>query len=121
MTLKILHTADLHIGLKFMRGYDPGVREKLIQARFDTLARLVDLANQKTCDLFVIAGDLFDSTHVGKKDILRVERIINDFEGMVAVLPGNHDYVQSDSKGLWDIFAEESDENVLLLLNPEYV
>ena len=121
MTLKILHTADLHIGLKFTRAYDPNVREKLIKARLDTLLRLVGIGNQKDCDLFVIAGDLFDSTHVGKKDILRVERIINDFEGMVAVLPGNHDYVQSDSKGLWDIFAEESDENVLLLLNPEYV
>ena len=39
MTLKILHTADLHIGLKFTRGYDPDVREKLIQARLDTFKR----------------------------------------------------------------------------------
>lgn len=121
MTLKILHAADLHIGLKFTRGYGPDVREKLIEARFDTLKRLVNLANEEKCDLFVIAGDLFDSTRVSKKDTLQVANIINGFEGQVAVLPGNHDYVQTESRGLWDIFSEGIGENALLLFEPKYV
>lgn len=121
MTLKILHTADLHIGLKFMRGYDPDVREKLIEARFDTLKRLVKIANEEKCDLFVIAGDLFDSTRISKKDVLRVANIINGFDGQVVILPGNHDHVQTESRGLWDMFSEGIRENTLLLFEPKYV
>jgi DNA repair exonuclease SbcCD nuclease subunit len=36
MTLRILHTADLHLGMKFTRRYIPEVQERLIEARFET-------------------------------------------------------------------------------------
>ena len=64
MSLKIFHTADLHIGLKFTRGYETDVRSSLINARFEVLRNMIGLANDHACDLFVIAGDLFDNSRV---------------------------------------------------------
>ncbi|OHB79632.1 MAG: hypothetical protein A2W31_02150 [Planctomycetes bacterium RBG_16_64_10] len=61
MPLRIFHTADVHIGLKFMRGYPDAIRDKLLDARLETLARLVDIANEQQCHLFVVAGDLFNN------------------------------------------------------------
>jgi len=62
MSLKILATSDFHIGLKFT-GY-PDVQDKLIEARFKVLEKLVGIANDKNVDLFIIAGDLFDRISV---------------------------------------------------------
>jgi hypothetical protein len=51
MTLKILHTADIHLGMKFA-SYGGEVQEKLVAARFECLSRLVAAA------LLTYAGDL---------------------------------------------------------------
>ena len=56
MTVKILHTADLHLGMKFVRGYEPEIQERLVEARFETLGSLIELANTASSDLLVIAG-----------------------------------------------------------------
>ena len=70
MPLKILHTSDLHLGMKFA-SYDGEVQEKLVEARFECLSRLVAAANDNGCDLLVVAGDLFDRVTVAKRDIVR--------------------------------------------------
>ena len=54
--LKILASADYHLGMKFA-GY-PNVQQKLAEARFLSLKRLVETANDAGCDLFLVAGDL---------------------------------------------------------------
>jgi exonuclease SbcD len=77
--LKIFHTGDNHIGLKFNKY--TGAKETLIEARFTTLEKMVCHANEKKCDLFVVAGDLFDMLSVKKDDICRVARILNLFSG----------------------------------------
>ena len=41
MSLRILHTADNHIGLSFNQ-YPEAVRERLIEERFASLGRMVD-------------------------------------------------------------------------------
>ena len=69
MGIKIFHTADLHLGMRFA-GY-PDIQDELINARYETLEKLVSLANRENCTLFVIAGDLFDRTTLNVKDISR--------------------------------------------------
>ena len=60
MLLKIFHTADLHLGMTFgNRNYPEEVRRQLVEARYQTLERLVELANEAQCRLFLVAGDLF--------------------------------------------------------------
>lgn len=113
MDLKIFHTADVHLGLKFSR-YDD-LQTKLIAARFETLQRLVEKANEEACHLFVVAGDLFDRVTVAKRDIQKCAEVLNTFEGqLVAVLPGNHDYFSSDSD-LWGAFRDHAGDRVLLM------
>jgi DNA repair protein SbcD/Mre11 len=120
MSIKILHTADVHLGMKFTRGYDPSVQEGLIEARFQTLSHLVEMANERTCDLFVIAGDLFNGLSAPKKDILRTADILKKFGGKsVLVLPGNHDYLPSDEDNLWTKFRDVMSEHTLLLREPK--
>ncbi len=113
MDLKIFHTADVHLGLKFSR-YDD-LQSDLIAARFDTLQGLVEKSNEEACHLFAVAGDLFDRVTVAKRDIQKCVDILNAFEGhLVAVLPGNHDYVSSDSD-LWAAFNDRAGDRVLVL------
>ena len=116
--LKILATSDLHIGLKFAAYTE--VQDKLIEARFTVLERLVTRANTENVDLFVIAGDLFDRPGVAKKDVMRIRAIIGEFHGkLAAVLPGNHDFVSSGESNLWSHFDEGTGGNVLVLRKQE--
>jgi len=70
------------------------VQERLVEARFDALKRWADIANEETCDLFVVGGDLFHRVSVAKKDIQRAASISTEFQGRLgALLPGNHDYI----------------------------
>ena len=92
MPLKILHTADNHIGLSFAK-YPDEIRERLVEERFLALERLVEIANQQKAHFIVVAGDLFDKQTVAKKLIKRTVSILAKFEGEnVLVLAGNHDY-----------------------------
>jgi DNA repair exonuclease SbcCD nuclease subunit len=115
MNLKIFLTADIHIGMKFT-GYPPDLQKKLIDARFETLKRSVDLANDQKCHLLIIAGDLFDKTSVSVQDIIKVNEILRKFDGdAVAVLPGNHDFISGDSSDIWSKFKENAADRVLIL------
>ncbi|MEX1013936.1 MAG: metallophosphoesterase, partial [Candidatus Paceibacterota bacterium] len=113
MPFKLFQTSDLHLGLRFKN--HPEASETLSQTRYDTLEKLVVMANENKADILAIAGDLFDRTSMKVSDIQRAVQAINKFEGNVAlVLPGNHDYITEDSQ-LWDRFKKEAGENVLVL------
>jgi exonuclease SbcD len=115
--LKILASADYHLGMKFA-GY-PSVQEELAEARFLSLKRLVDRANDADCALFLIAGDLFDRVSVSSKDIRRAADLLNGFHGrLVAVLPGNHDFYTGNASSLWSRFSEAAGDRILLLHDP---
>jgi DNA repair protein SbcD/Mre11 len=115
MSIKIFHTSDIHLGMKFA-GYPDKVQAKLIEARFETLRRLVKLAGDSNCDLFIIAGDLFHKVSVSKKDVVRAAQILNEFQGRaVVVLPGNHDYLSTGKADIWTQFKESAGDHVVLL------
>jgi len=106
MKLRIFHTADLHLGMKFAQGYAPLVQDELVRARYETLGREVDLANEHKCHIFLIAGDLFDGHRLSAKDIQTTAETLGRFEGsLVVIMPGNHDYVQPSSE-LWSKFSK---------------
>lgn len=105
MSLKILQTADLHIGKTYSSfNEDEDLRSELIQERYDVLDRLVSEANEEACDLFVISGDLFDNpTFRKKKDVNEIRPHLEKFEGRsILILPGNHDYYSERSKDRWE-------------------
>lgn len=116
--IRIFLTGDNHIGLKYASHEQAAV---LAQKRIDAFGPMVQRANDEDCDLFVIAGDLFDRTSgIGKKTIRELLNHLSGFRGTVVVLPGNHDFWDEDA-AVWKDFREEIGryDNIMLLTDPE--
>ncbi len=108
---RIFHTADLHLGLGFTRaGYAPALREQLVERRIETLRAMVSTAAERRCEVFVIAGDLFDTLRVPAFRVREAAECLAKFEGIVVVLPGNHDPMQ-EGDTLWKTFGEKLGES----------
>lgn len=114
MGVKIFLTGDLHIGMKF-RNYPESLGKLLVEARFDSLKRMVNTANDEKCNIFAVAGDLFDSIKISSRDIEKVVKILSEFSGeCTLVMPGNHDY-DNGMVDLWKRFKDKMTENIILL------
>ena len=92
--IKLLHTADLHLGARFP---SLGERESARQAAFSkTFERLLTVAIKREVDLVLVAGDLFDQARPDAAVVGQVQaglrRLVE--RGIVPVLlPGTHDSV----------------------------
>ncbi|MFA6941460.1 MAG: metallophosphoesterase [Clostridiaceae bacterium] len=114
MGIKIFLTGDLHIGMKF-NSYPENLRNLLVEARLDSLKRTIKAANEESCNIFAVAGDLFDNIKISNKDIDRVIKTLSQFSGeCVLVMPGNHDY-DNGMVDLWKRFKESLSEKIVLL------
>jgi len=114
MTLKIFHSGDIHIGMKF-NNYPPYIQQKLIKARYKILDTLIKKANKKNANLFVISGDLFDKHNIKEDEIIEVINKLKKFSGdAILILPGNHDF---DNGGieLWEKFKNNMSGKIVLL------
>lgn len=120
MAIKILHTADLHIGKNYGSYNEyPAVKEDLVEERYKVFDRLISKANENDCELFVVAGDLFDDANFRKKkDVEKIRPSLERFEGRaILILPGNHDYHSERNKDRWR-WLEDIDD-VLVLKNKD--
>jgi DNA repair exonuclease SbcCD nuclease subunit len=115
MAIRIMHTADNHIGLEFRN--QPEIRDSLVQERFEALERIVAEANARNCDFLVVAGDLFDNLKVAVTSIDKVVEILKKFNANVIVLPGNHDFHGDDVPPLWKHFTDKITGSQITLLS----
>jgi DNA repair protein SbcD/Mre11 len=90
--LRLLHTADVHLGA---RHTDLGERAAVLRERQFTAFRVtVDLAIAEAVDLVLIAGDLFDSNTQPRRS---VERVAAELARLAkasirtVIIPGTHD------------------------------
>ncbi|MGZ9160678.1 MAG: metallophosphoesterase family protein [Candidatus Limnocylindrales bacterium] len=90
--LRIVHTADVHLGA---RHDDLGEQASAQRERqFAAFAATVDLALSEKVDLFLVAGDLFDSNVQPRRS---VERVAAQLKRLAAgkvrtvIIPGTHD------------------------------
>jgi len=92
MPLRILHISDLHLGAKFLWLGDKGPEQrKALQNAFE---RAASLARQEDVDIFLIAGDLFDSNSVSKSILTKASEVLKellDAGVRVFISPGTHD------------------------------
>lgn len=89
MGIKILHCADVHIGAPGgIKRFSARRKREVLQ----TFLSVVSLAGEKSADLLLIAGDLFDGHKVGEDILGEIAKAFSAFSGRVFISPGNHDY-----------------------------
>lgn len=84
--MKILHTADWHVG-KTLQGHSRAGEHEAV------LAELADVARREAVDLVLVAGDLFDTsapTPEAERIVYRGLLALSEVAPVVAI-PGNHD------------------------------
>src|SRR3982751_6093537 len=59
VALKLVHTADWHLGMTFP-SFDPDARLRLSRARREVIDRILGLAERHAAHAVLCAGDLFD-------------------------------------------------------------
>jgi exonuclease SbcD len=90
--LRLIHTADVHLGA---RHDDLGEQASAQRERqFAAFKSAIDLAIAEKVDLFLIAGDLFDSNVQPRRSVERVaaelKRLV-DAKIRTVIIPGTHD------------------------------
>ena len=122
--LRLLHTADVHLGA---RHTDLGERAAAQRERqFTAFQRTVQVALDEHVDLFLVAGDLFDSNTQPRRT---VERVAAEFRRLAqsairtVILPGTHDvYDRASVYRAHDLVALaglDSASEMLVVLSPE--
>jgi DNA repair exonuclease SbcCD nuclease subunit len=102
MSLRLLHTSDVHLGATFKVLGDRGPEHRK-QLR-ETLARLIDLALAERVDAVLIAGDLFDSVAAARVHApFAAEQLSRLGQAGIPVcaIAGNHDPLGEGSAGVW--------------------
>lgn len=94
-SLKILHTADVHLDVDGF-GSDPHARRyrQIIQQAFRSV---IDLAIREDVDALLIAGDLFDSNRPSNAAVDFAIEELRRAGRPVVMIPGNHDCLTSQS------------------------
>jgi len=98
--LKVLHTADWHVGRSFGKQFEPEDALKLSRARFSVIDRILGEADHFNVDAVLCAGDLFDNQNPGEKcwrHVIRSFARQKAWRRPVVLLPGNHDPLTPDS------------------------
>lgn len=87
--MRFIATADLQIGMSAHGLGDH--RHAFALARIAVIARLGQLARDRSASAIVVAGDLFDRDPVSAGDLARTMDAIAEIALPVLVVPGNHD------------------------------
>jgi exonuclease SbcD len=122
--LRIIHTADVHLGA---RHDDLGEQASAQRERqFAAFTAAIDLALAEKVDLFLIAGDLFDSNVQPRRSVERVAAQIKrlaDSKIRTVVIPGTHDaYDRSSIYRAYDLKALAGslpDDDLVTILSPD--
>lgn len=110
-SVKIVHTADLHLGAAAVNTGDASERSAEMRI---TAENIFKLCREESADLLLIAGDLFESNSVDDGTVESVfSAIANIAETQVVFAAGNHDPLTSDSPFLK--YRDKLPENLTVL------
>src|ERR687892_1385568 len=122
--LRLLHTADVHLGARHADLGDRAATQR--ERQFAAFVSTIDLALAEKVDLVLIAGDLFDSNVQPKRSVERaaaqLERLATGRIRTV-IVPGTHDvYDRSSIYRAYDLKAlagSTPDDDWVTVLTPD--
>ncbi len=94
--MRFLHTGDLHLDGAFGFAGERDAEAQREQGRA-LLRRIFDTAKSESCDMILIAGDLFDSRFVSPTTAELFCTLVENCGIPVVIAPGNHDYYSENS------------------------
>lgn len=104
MGLKILHSADWHLGSPF-GGFSGEQRTFLKEQQRKIPGQIAEICRREDCDMMLLAGDLFDG-RPGRDILETVRRALADSGVPVLIAPGNHDFCDAASPWLDENWPE---------------
>jgi len=121
--LRIIHTADVHLGARHDDLGDQASAQR--ERQFAAFVAAIDLALAEKVDLFLIAGDLFDSNVQPRRSVERVAAQLKRLAGSkvrTVIIPGTHDcYDRSSIYRAYDLKAlsgSTPDDDLVTVLTP---
>ena len=115
MSVKIVHTADNHIGISYNTVGQ--AKAELVKERLEALKRIVEEGNNEKANYLVIAGDLFDVVKLNKSRTADVVKVLKAFKEKVIIIPGNHDFYIDEADSLWYYFKSLVDGEKIIVLD----
>jgi len=122
--LRLLHTADVHLGARHADLGEGATAQR--ERQFAAFVSTIDLAIAEKVDLVLVAGDLFDSNTQPRRS---VERVAAELKRLAAatirtvVIPGTHDvYDRSSIYRAHDLEAlagSAPDDDLVTVLTPD--
>ncbi|MGH3358650.1 MAG: metallophosphoesterase family protein [Nocardioidaceae bacterium] len=94
--MRFVASADWQLGMT-AAFLDDDARPRFAQARFDVLARIGRLADERGASFVVVGGDVFESNHLDRKILSRAFEALRQSTVPVYLLPGNHDPLDASS------------------------
>ena len=88
--LRLLHTADWHLGRRFPSFPEEG-QKKLSRARMDVIARILDVARRNAVNAVLCVGDIFDDP----------EPAPDFWEGLARTFQGHAGPASASLSGSW--------------------
>ena len=121
--LRIIHTADVHLGARHDDLGEQAAAQR--ERQFAAFTAAVDLAIAEKVDLFLIAGDLFDSNVQPRRSVERVAaelKRLADARIRTVIIPGTHDvYDRASIYRAYDLPAmagSTPDDDMVTVLDP---
>lgn len=122
--LRLVHTADVHLGARHADLGEQAAAQR--ERQFAAFKASVDLALAEKVDLFLVAGDLFDSNVQPRRSVERVAAELERLAGSKIrsiLVPGTHDcYDRSSLYRAYDLAAMSGstvDDDLVTVLTPE--
>jgi DNA repair exonuclease SbcCD nuclease subunit len=97
--LRLLHTADWHLGRRFP-SFPDEAQKKLSRARMDVIVSILDVARRNAVHALLCAGDLFDDPEPEVDFWQELAKILRDRSAAdvpIFLIPGNHDPLTPES------------------------
>ena len=123
--LRIIHTADVHLGARHDDLGEQAAAQR--ERQFAAFKATIDLALAEKVDLFLIAGDLFDSNVQPRRSVERVAaelKRLAEARIRTVIIPGTHDcYDRASIYRAYDLAAlagRAPDDDLVTVLDPDH-